>query len=400
MKNRITERFKWPNLEELKKTALQRELSSDELLALKSRSFYLPIWMLELTRGRDEINKRPIITILYNLLREQDTIEDANPEKIKPEAKIVLIDHFCYIINNLVKRNPSESIEDLVENLKTSTEALKEGAMDDDERIFVEHFGKGSSLREIQSYATQKLKEDIYLCVTSMATGMKRFLKMGKIATKNDLAEYCSYVAGDVGIALNRIVESTDRIKLNDNSAKTFGALLQQVNIIKNINEDRTKRCVAYIPAELYADLNNEMLFSLESEDGKRARKSILETMISDARECIETTANYIMAIPEELTGYKGFTLIPFITAVETLDTMEKAGAEEVFSGRESAIKVSKEVFSNIADFSYSLVQAKEGKNLKEFVTAYKLARTNGRKKEYSFAPNEFEKLAEEFLGS
>ncbi|HLF53605.1 MAG TPA: squalene/phytoene synthase family protein, partial [Candidatus Nanoarchaeia archaeon] len=257
--------FVWPKPEELRQIASQRTLTSDELLALKSRSFYFPIQLLELARGRDEVNKRTIVTALYNILREQDTIEDANPQVLTPNAKVTLLDHFNRIMNTLVRRSPSEPIGDILEDLSAFTNILVQGVMDGDEKIFVEHFGEGRVLEDVRAYATQNVKEAIGFCDSSMTMGMKAFLKSGKIATKDKLIEYCGYVAGDVGIALNRIVNHVDGVKLSDASARAFGLSLQLTNVIKNINEDWVRRGVLYIPEEFYAGIDNETLFKPDS---------------------------------------------------------------------------------------------------------------------------------------
>jgi farnesyl-diphosphate farnesyltransferase len=399
MVNGAIEGLEWPKPDELKRIASERTLSSNELLALKSRSFYLPIWMLELTRGRDECNKRTIVTALYNILREQDTIEDANPAAIPAQAKIKMIDHFGYIMNNVVKRSPSEPISDLISDLELMTTTLLPGAMDDDEKVFLEQFAKGSVLEDVRANATQTTKEHILLCVGSMATGMKRFLEHGKIDTKEQMAEYCSYVAGDVGVALNRLVDSVDKVRLDDNCAKTFGRSLQQINIIKNIHEDWKKRGVVYVPKELYADVDNETLFNPESKEGKSARKSVLETMIADTTKDLKMSADYIVSIPQGLTGYRGFTAIPFFAAIETLRAIEAAGAEKLFGGEEGAAKISPEVFGNIASFAYQIMRLQEGKKAGEFMQSYRDALLD-RPKEYSFEPRRFEIWTEEQLKS
>lgn len=393
------EGLRWPRSEKLRKAATNRTLTPNDLLALKSRSFYLPIWMLQLTRGNDETNKRPIITNLYNILREQDTIEDANPQKIDSQTKINTIDNFVYIINQLSRRNPSESIDDLVKNeLAKLTKLLKTGVMDEDERVFVEHFGRGGVLESIRADATRPVKEAIFMCTTSMATGMKRFLENGKIDTMQKLDEYCSYVAGDVGTALNRIIEHSDKIKLDDNGAKIFGLSLQKTNVLKNIHEDWTKRGVLYLPKELLSDVANEKLFDMENSCGRSTRESALKEMILNTRKDLRTSLDYIVSIPESLTGYQGFAMIPFLAAIETLRAMESGGAEAVFSGKEDAIKMSQESFHNISRFTYSLMSLENGKRSKDFMTLYREDQDAKEHNKYCFDNKRFEKWTKELF--
>lgn len=389
--------FKWPKPEELKKKATQGYLSSNELLALKSRSFYLPIWMLQLVRGNQETNKKAIVTNLYNILRQQDTIEDADPDKLNQQTRIDLIDEFTRIIDQLCRRSPTESIDDLVQGSPDSpgipgrlaklTEILKTGVMDDEERIFVEHFGKGRVLENIKEYETLGVKEAISGCVSKMAIGMKSFIRDGKINTLKDLDEYCGYVAGDVGIALNKIIEHDDGFQLDNDMARIFGLALQKVNVMKNIREDWVKRSVVYLPREYLGDISNEELFDVTNSNGENARKTSLEVMLKNARAGLNTAAGYIMAIPEPLTGYQAFTMIPLFAAAETLLEIDKAGADEVFS-RE--VKMKPEAFMKIGMFVYSLAILENGRKVKEFVRSYKEAQENEDYNKFSFSNGGF----------
>src|SRR3972149_5196032 len=85
--------------QEIVKASSYRDLTSDELLRLKSRTFHFPIQMLELTMGDEESNKREIVTIVYNNLRFVDTGEDADPQKMNSQTKIKTIDTYVDIFN-------------------------------------------------------------------------------------------------------------------------------------------------------------------------------------------------------------------------------------------------------------------------------------------------------------
>src|SRR3990172_551033 len=120
----------------------------------------------------------------------------------------------------------------------------------------------------------------------------------------------------------------------------------------------------------------------------------LLETMISDAKKDLVTAASYIASIPQGLTGYRGFVTMPYLGAVETLHTMQKAGPEEVFSEKvlieeadKNAVKVSTEAQYNIMRFTYSLMKLEEGKRAGEFMALYK-----ANPDKYCFNPKRFEK--------
>ncbi len=398
MEIREIEGLRWPTPEKLRRIAERKPLSSNELLALKSRSFYLPIHMLQLARGNEETNKREIITDLYNVLREQDTIEDANPNIMDTSSKVVLMRQFVYILNQITRREPSEPIDDLIrENLSGLTEILVKGVMNKDEEIFVRSFGKGGVLERIRATATGDIKDAILTCVASMEVGMERFLKKNRIEKIPELEEYCSYVAADVGKALNRIVKHSDVVDLDDGGAKMFGRSLQMTNVLKNINEDWTERRVIYLPKELYPDVSDEELFDMENSHGRSVRKEALDTMVSNTRRDLRKSADYIGSVPGKLSGYQAFTMIPFFTAVETLRAMEKGGAEAVFRGDGKAVKASPEAFQNIARFSYSLALG-GGKMTEEFMELYKQAQDREEHSKYCFDPERFEKWSKELF--
>jgi len=416
----MIEGYERPNLELIRKASFERDLTSEEIFAIKSRSFEPGVKMLRLARGADEYNKEEIFTDFYNTAREQDTIEDANPEILSPEVKIAEIDHFCRLENELARRKPTESINDLLLDMDPRivpghpkydknhpeygefTRMLMKGAMDEDERIFVEHFGRGCVFNRIRSSYKKDIKTAINACATSMAIGMKYFLKNNEIKEKKDLDYYCSYVAGDVGTHLNDIVLITDGEKLDDDLAKKFGRSLQQVNILKNIPEDWYNRKVVYLPKEYYANIPNEVLFDIKSKDGKNARENIKSVMIPDSRKALEASAEYIRSIPHRLTGYMAFAMIPYFAAVETLNSMQKVCVDKMFDKSPDAIKSIKmnpEAMVNILNFTYQITTLDGGgKRASEFMEAYKDAQTKEKYYKYSFWSDRYEKWSKDVL--
>ena len=386
--------LRWPRPQEIIEISKRRNLTSNELLALLSRTFYPPIWLLELNIGKNENNKRRPITDFYNVLRFIDTIEDARPEILSIETKRNLIDSFVRVIEKVQRRNKSESIEDLVSNeLTTITNTLKPGVMNQYEEAFVEHFRRGGVLRSMKKNASDLERRAIYMCTSSMAIGMKDFLGK-KIDTIERLREYCDYVAGYVGTALTEIVDCSDGVQLKE--ARMFGRALQIVNVLKDPKDDYEKRRVVYLPEELLGGLSHEELFNPDSVSGKQIRRAALNTMISHARDSLRQSMDYVSSIPERLTGYRGFTMIPLFAAIETLNRMKREGAEAVFNGKKEAIKMGEGTGYNLGRFVYSILKFEDGKRTDKFLELYKKSLSEDPER-YSFEPGKFEEWTKDF---
>lgn len=380
-----------PTREELIAASKQRKLSQLELLVLKSRSFAIPINLLGKAKGDKEANKREEIQNLYIDLRELDTIEDCT---LKSKDKIDLMDGLLYIFSEVVRRKQDDSIDDLLnEKLGDITKRLKKGVsykgtLDEEEEAFVTQFGYGESLKTLQGFEPE-IKEIIGNCMNSMSVGMKEFMKRGGIETAYDIERYCDYVAGSVGEALTRIINVKDRRLLNSSNSRRFAEYLQMTNIIKNIREDYEKREISYIPKEMTQNMDNEALMKRTDKAVKEVRASTLNQMLYMAERNLKNSVDYINSIPEELPGYAAFCLVPLITARETLNSMRESGAEAVFKGDESAIKISKETFSNIYIFSERIVELSGGLRRKSWGIEYR-----DDPVKFSFKPGEYEKWA------
>ena len=136
MKSAIEE-IRWSHPDEIVALAKIRRaegkfLSSDELLALKSRSFYPAIRLLALACGEKEVNKEAEVRNMYNELRQLDTIEDA-PQSLESEngrltvdEKVTLIDQHCYIVDRVRVKNGDGDLTEIIKgtHLKTITRDL------------------------------------------------------------------------------------------------------------------------------------------------------------------------------------------------------------------------------------------------------------------------------------
>lgn len=369
-----------------------QDLSPFELLVLKSRSFAIPIYSLGELRGEGEKDKQREIENLYLTLRGLDTIEDCN---LKPKDKRELMDGLLFVFNEVVDRKADEPIEDLKERLGDITKKLRkglyyQGKLDLEEDVFVEQFGKGSPLEMLKGFDTE-IKGTIKNSINGMSVGMKEFLREG-IGTAYNLERYCFYVAGSVGIALTEIVNNRDGAQLNAEQAGKFGEYLQMTNIIKNIREDFDKREASYIPREMAADVSIEDLMSKRDPTTLKVKDQVLEKLLHMAERNYDSAVNYVNSIPNRLSGYRAFCLIPLITARETLNLMKKSGAEAIFKGEEKAIKIDGLTFLNICTFTDKIVKLDGGATASSWLIEYK------RNLQQSFIPGEYEKWAYNWL--
>jgi len=387
---------------EIMQIASQRALTSAELLPLASRSFSVPIAMLEHAKGKNEANKRAYVEMAYSLFRALDEIEDASKE-LNNEEKRRVINGLAVIVGEVTRREPNcKGIEDIIEgnDFRSIIKRAMDGAVDEEKRVFLKHFGKGVVLRDLYEIGREEngkeIKEAMDYCIQGMAHGMTKFLGR-PIQTSDELKEYCYHVAGRIGSGfLNKIVELRDRdetgrpIILRGDLAEKFGEYLQETNIAKNIYTDYKegrrflpdewrRRDVAF---ETMMDLNEK---GIGPEDAREKMfKKILDFQEKNFRDSVE----YVESIPQHLNGYRAFCLISLITAQKTLEHLRVSGAEKVFSGEESATKIQYGL-KHILDFSYNISCFEDGMHANNWLSNYRREPDS-----FSFKPVEYEMWA------
>lgn len=372
------------------KESESRVLTSDELLRLKSRSFYEPITLLETAKAPEEANKRAPIRCAYNILREGDTMEDGD---LNIDEKGWALDKFGYITSQVARRN-GDGIEDIIAgDLMAVTEVTLKGvrAHDDEERVFVEQFGKGTVLKEMHQFP-RPIREAIKDCTTTMIIGMENFIEKGPIQTRQELKDYCFYVAGSVGEALNKIVFEMDKVKLDDEQAQHFGQYLQMTNIIKGIYRD-WKEGRVYVPAEFHIGTSHDFLIQGRGPDSEKVRTQTLKQILELVGENFPRALEYVISIPNKLQGYKTFCFLPLIGARQTLETIKVASPYEVFTGVERAIKVSKGTFKNIGQLAMGVVSKKGIEGIQDWLKEYQ-----SDPSKFSFEPGKYESWSNNWL--
>ncbi len=371
-------------------------LNQMDLLILKSRSFSRPILDLDYCRGEEEGKKFIDIMTSYNILRELDTAEDG---KLSKEDKFSSMDKICYVVAEIVRRGPQAAIDDLIDNdLADITKTLKRGAINEEEKVFVEHFGKGVVLRDFHNLVESKVQEAIKDCVGTMASGMKKYTDMGEIKDEQQLEGYTYFVAGIIGsLALNKIVEIKDKVELDKKSAETLGTYLQLVNILKNVHEDHSygDNRIRFIPRIFRPKIRYDHLLLSNGVKSKEARCGAFNSLVDLVEGKFSQSLDHLLGIHEKLQGYQVFCLIPTLTAEQTINHMKEAGADKVFGGERDAIKVPREVFENIVNFSEKIVKIEKGRRVKEWLADYK-----NKPKNYSFIPDKYNDWSIKYLAT
>ncbi|WP_416148653.1 squalene/phytoene synthase family protein [Salipaludibacillus sp. HK11] len=188
------------------------------MLKLTSRTFYIPISLLEPTLKKT-------VASAYLCMRAIDEIED-----------------------NSMLDSPSKQY------LLKETGALLDETFDNEAYLQLidpyKHLLPEVTLRLGDWIATcpPGIVEKVQESTSIMAYGMAKWAyKNWHIKTKEDLNDYTYYVAGLVGVMLSDIWEWRDGTKTDRDLAIAYGRGLQTVNILRNQLEDK-ERGVSFIP--------------------------------------------------------------------------------------------------------------------------------------------------------
>lgn len=309
-----------------------------------SRSFSLTIPLVE---------KNILAPILVGYLeaRIMDNFEDENPGKsIDSRKRIEYIKKVMSIIEKPESPAAKKNMEDIAQVASDfiSNPHYLDLAKNMDKVMMVH--------RTMDTHA----QATISLWYGRMAKGMQKYLNT-RIDTFQQLDEYCYYVAGTIGGMLTDLViqnsaeTSKRKVSILRKNQIDFGLFLQKVNIIRDFREDILKNEKIFWPYKLFEDWLIVPSQTIERVHEKKAMP-ILGEMIGNARSHIPPVQKYISSLPEDLPGFKNFSIINMLLGVETLKKMENN--PDVFYS-DSPVKidkvVSKEIISNPLESFHSL---------------------------------------------
>ena len=348
------------------------ELNPREMSNMLSRTFGPNIDLLMFARGRGESEDIfRYVTNLNNNARFADCIEDGKLEKPAKLDAFLKLQHLYNRID-LAEVDVEDLIRKDLEEI--ANEALK-GALNRKEELFITQFKKGKTLRDLRSFKPSIKNTIAPMCLSKMITGMGFYVNKGKLSTLDELKDYCFFVAGTVGDALNRIVQiEHGRNVLNFNNARNMGAYVQITNIIKNLEEDKNLKeyRIKFIPDELHEGISYDQLFNEKTENAIKMRTKVLDDMLSFAEAHFLPASQYVIDVPRRLPGYAAFNDVALLLAKETQKHIKNSGAERVFLGEESAIKAGKPTLQNVISFVYRGVKTDDGIKLINFLNDYR----------------------------
>ncbi len=297
-----------------------------EALVKVSRTFAINIRILSGDAYR-------AVLLAYLLCRIADTIED--DPFFNPEYKLQKLCEYADLFPPL--SNYPERIEDFLRDISFRQK-------DDSTELLM------NLTRVINEFV--KLPERMISVVSEhvqeMSYGMASFQKKGSgkdinfIEDKGELARYCYFVAGTVGLMLTSVFAENSSLitpkikqKLKERSV-VFGLGLQITNIAKDFYGDR-ERGWCYVPREFFTEEGIDPLrdtFDDHQSGFVNAHRRLIDLALLYLDEALE----YTLDIPRTLIRYRLFCLWPLFMAVESLAKL--TGEQNLFRGE--VVKISR----------------------------------------------------------
>src|SRR5579863_2473545 len=251
----------------------------------------------------------------YLLCRIADTVED------EPALSVREKERFHDFLTEIVvgRASANEFARKLYPLLSTQTSPA--------ERDLIRNTARVIAVTHAFS-ATQRAA--LERCVRIMCEGMPRFQRnrsLAGLADREQLDQYCYYVAGVVGEMLTELFcdyrpDLAPRRQEMMRLAVSFGQGLQMTNILKDVWEDRA-RGVCWLPRTVFLTYGFE-LADLTPERFNPAFGAGLEALIGIAHGHLDNALSYTLIIPPDEQGIRRFCLWALGLAVLTLDKLRR----------------------------------------------------------------------------
>jgi farnesyl-diphosphate farnesyltransferase len=265
----------------------------------------------------------------YLLCRITDTIEDE--ASLTMEQKERRAGEFVNVVKG------TQSAEEFAETFSADlTDNTPEA-----ERDLIRNTARAIRLTHGFSLPQRRAMEQ---CVEQMATGMIRFQKqqsLNGLRDTQELADYCYYVAGVVGVMLTEFFCDYLPIMAQQRErmlrlAVSFGQGLQMTNILKDIWEDQ-QRGACWLPRDVFSACDFDMP-DIAAHRTDPCYLDGLEQLIAMATAHLRNALEYTLLIP---VGEKGIRRFCFWALGMALLTLRKINGHRDFSSGQQ-VKISR----------------------------------------------------------
>lgn len=187
-------------------------------------------------------------------------------------------------------------------------------------------------------------RQAIEQCVEQMATGMIHYQKqqsLNGLRDTQELADYCYYVAGVVGVMLTELFcdyspQMAPKRERMLQLAVSFGQGLQMTNILKDIWEDQ-KRGACWLPRQVFESCDFAMP-NIAAHRTDPCYLRALEQLIAMATAHLRNALEYTLLIP---AGEKGIRRFCFWALGMALLTLRKINGNRDFNSGQQ-VKISR----------------------------------------------------------
>ena len=281
------------------------------MLVKTSRTFALNIQVLPLGLRRQ-------VLLSYLFCRMADTLEDDT--ELAQDQKIQLLHSFKNIFSSQTdwESRVARFLADLPTEWTHSTSRWDRLLVVQSATIFPQLFEFSESVVAAISN-----------CICEMCDGMIEFTVRANailILSIEDLDKYCYYVAGTVGNLLSQLfvihspLISQKKAKQLNALSVSFGLGLQLTNILKDIEDDRSRN-VSYIPQFLLA-VQNLSTENFSNPLYKPQSRKIMTQLLLKAKSHLADALAYTCLLPRMEPRLRLFCLWPLFMALETLSVL------------------------------------------------------------------------------
>lgn len=286
-----------------------------------SRTFALNIRILP-----DEL--QDTIRLAYLFMRIADTVED--DRTMPPQARKELLDQYCKCFD------PKGPVWAEIEVFQAMLPPDWKSGPDADQ-FLVAH---ADLVFRVFAELPYELRDPVEERVKEMCAGMVHYAMQReedgwfRLRTRQELLDYCYFVAGTVGLMLTdlfavrtRFVSEKRKEKLKSR-AVAFGLGLQLVNIARDIPADWGRRTV-FVPSEM-CEAQGILPEALPDPTRREPSIKVLKDLLRLADHELREAQKYVLDLPRTAFRVRLFCLWPLLMAQDTLVLLARHPAQSL----------------------------------------------------------------------